>query len=113
MPYAISDEKRDWYRLVSARSRQRKKAASNGELTVAGQAVNSPNLQPEDLMPRRKPHGLRALSLFSGGGGLDLAFERAGYEHVASFDILEICGATLRQCRPQWQVFSGQGGDVS
>ena len=112
MPYAISDEKRDWYRLVSARSRQRKKAASNGELTVGGRAVNRPNLQPEDLMPRREQHGLRALSLFSGGGGLDLAFERAGYEHVASFDILEICAATLRQCRPQWQVCSGQAGDV-
>lgn len=113
MPYAISDEKRDWYRLVSARSRQRKKAASNGELAVGGQLVNRPNFQPEKLMPVRRQHGLRALSLFSGGGGLDLAFERAGYEHVASFDVLEICAATLRQCRPQWQIFSGQDGDVS
>jgi hypothetical protein len=27
---------------------------------------------------------MRALSLFSGAGGLDLGFERAGFEHVAS-----------------------------
>ena len=113
MPYAISEEKRDWYRLVSARSRQRKKAAGNGELAPEGQPVNRPNLKPEDLMPQRRRHGLRALSLFSGGGGLDLAFERAGYGHVASFDILEICGATLRQSRPQWQIFSGRNGDVN
>ena len=113
MPYVISEEKRDWYRLVSARSRQRKKAASNGELALGGQSVNRPSLKPEDLMPQRKLHGLQALSLFSGGGGLDLAFERAGYDHVASFDILEICGATLRQSRPRWRIFSGQDGDVN
>lgn len=113
MPYAISEEKRDWYRLVSARSRQRKKAAANGELAFDRKAVNRPVLKPANLMPQRKRHGLRALSLFSGGGGLDLAFERAGYAHVASFDILQICGATLRQSRPRWQVFSGKDGDVN
>lgn len=113
MPYAISEEKREWYRLVSTRSRERKKAARNGELAIKGQSVNQPNLKPEHLMPQRPRHGLRALSLFSGGGGLDLAFERAGYDHLASFDILEICGATLRQSRPEWQVFSGAVGDVS
>ena len=112
MPYAISEEKREWYRLVSVRARERKKAASNGELAIEGQLANQPNLKPEDLMPQQPPHGLRALSLFSGGGGLDLAFERAGYDHLASFDILEICGATLRQSRPDWQVFSGPAGDV-
>ena len=113
MPYAISEEKRDWYRLVSARSRQRKKAAGNGELALEGQAVNRPRLKPEELMPQLRPHGLRVLSLFSGGGGLDLAFERAGYGHVASFDILEICGTTLRQSRPGWQIFGGRDGDVN
>ena len=64
-------------------------------------------------MPRRRRHGLRALSLFSGGGGLDLGFERAGFDHVASFDVLEICGATLRRSRPDWQVFRGSAGDVN
>ncbi len=113
MPYDISEDKRDWYRCVSARSRRRKKAARNGELVRGSVAVNVPNLRPDDLMRQRRRHGLRALSLFSGGGGLDLAFERAGFDHVASFDILEICGATLRRSRPGWRVFCGSDGDVS
>lgn len=112
MPYDISENKRDWYRSVAARSRRRKKAACNGELKSGPKKVNIPALRPEDLMPQQEGHGLTALSLFSGGGGLDLAFDRAGFEHVASFDILEICGATLRRSRPNWQVFSGPGGDV-
>ena len=112
MPYHISEERRDWYRRVSARSRKRKIAASNGELAPGSSSVNTPNLDPAELMPMLAPHGLRALSLFAGGGGLDLGFERAGFEHVASFDILDICGATLRESRPAWTVFSGQEGDV-
>ena len=112
MPYDISENKRDWYRSVAARSRRRKKAACNGELEPGLKKVNLPVLRPENLMPQQERHGLTALSLFSGGGGLDLAFDRAGFEHVASFDILEICGATLRRSRPGWQVFSGLGGDV-
>ena len=112
MPYELSDQKREWYRLVSAWSRQRKQAASCGKLVAGTKDVNVPNLDPARLMPQQEPHGLRALSLFSGGGGLDLAFERAGFEHVASFDILDICGATLRRSRPGWRVFSGLAGDV-
>ncbi|MXW79373.1 MAG: DNA (cytosine-5-)-methyltransferase, partial [Gemmatimonadetes bacterium] len=64
-------------------------------------------------MPQQRQQDLRAMSLFSGGGGLDLGFERAGFEHIASFDALEICGDTLRRNRPQWKVFSGQYGDVT
>ena len=112
MPYNISEERRDRYRRMSARSRSRKLAASNGELTCGTSHPNVPNLDPATLMPSVESHGLRALSLFAGGGGLDLGFERAGFEHVASFDILDICGATLRQSRPAWTVFSGRGGDV-
>ena len=63
-------------------------------------------------MPQQHQNGLRALSLFSGGGGLDLAFDRAGYEHVASFDTLDICAATLKRSRPAWSVFGGANGDV-
>lgn len=113
MPYDISQDRRDWYRKISARSRQRKKAAINGELQYDLNGINEPSLKPKKLMPRQKPHGLRALSLFSGGGGLDLGFERAGFEHIASFDIMEICGTTLRQNRPQWQVLCGSNGDVT
>ena len=112
MPYHITEERRDWYRRVSMRSRTRKAAASTGDLAEPRQ-LNVPNLDPTTLMPAVAPHGLRALSLFSGGGGLDLGFERAGFEHVASFDVLDICGATLSQSRPHWSVFSGREGDVT
>ncbi|MFI7490793.1 DNA cytosine methyltransferase [Micromonospora echinaurantiaca] len=56
--------------------------------------------------------GLRSISLFSGGGGLDIGFERAGYDHVASYEILEDAAATLVKARPDWQVYGGQDGDV-
>lgn len=113
MPYHITEERRAWYRDLSARSRQRKIAASNGDLAREPCQVNIPTLDPATLMPPLAPHGLRSLSLFSGGGGLDLGFERAGFQHVASFDILDICGATLHQSRPAWPVFSGDEGDVT
>lgn len=113
MPYDISEHKRAWYRAVAARSRMRKNAAENGELSCVPPEINIPTLRADRLMPQLKRHDLRALSLFSGGGGLDLGFERAGFQHVASFDILEICGATLRDSRPKWRVFSGPDGDVT
>lgn len=47
---------------------------------------------------------MRALSLFSGAGGLDLGFERAGFEHVASVDSNPTCVSTLRRNRPDWSV---------
>ncbi|QTA80008.1 DNA-cytosine methyltransferase [Desulfonema limicola] len=46
-------------------------------------------------MPHLKSNGLKALSLFSGGGGLDLGFFRAGYEHLASYELIPICKNTL------------------
>ncbi|MCL4832042.1 MAG: DNA (cytosine-5-)-methyltransferase [Caldilineaceae bacterium] len=113
MPYDISEDKREWYRQVSARSRRRKTAAIKGHLAHNPNKLNVPSLRPADLMPQQKGHGARALSLFSGGGGLDLGFERAGYTHVASFDILDICQATLRRNRPEWEVQSGECGDVT
>lgn len=63
-------------------------------------------------MPQATPSEFRALSLFSGGGGLDLGLDRAGYVHVASYDLLEHGGHTLKAQRPQWQVFAGSSGDV-
>lgn len=113
MPYDISESKRDWYRQVSARSRLRKQAAGRGELRGGRKVPNFPILRPETLMPERERSGLTALSLFCGGGGLDLGFERAGFEHLASFDVLDVCGATLSHNRPQWMVFSGSMGDVA
>lgn len=113
MPYEITDDKREWYRQVSARSRIRKNAATNGDLVTSAVTINKPNLKPEQLMAKRPRNGLRTLSLFSGGGGLDLGFERAGFHHVASYEILDICGDTLRSNRPKWNVFSGRDGDVT
>lgn len=112
MPYDITEEKRGWYRSVAERSRRRKLAALAGELPCGDRAVNEPAFDPRELMPQQQQNGLRALSLFSGGGGLDLGFDRAGYEHVASFDTLEICAATLKRSRPDWKVFGGTSGDV-
>lgn len=113
MPYKISEEKRDWYRSVAERSRLRKLAAVAGELPCGRGGINEPVFDPGVLMPQQSDNGLRALSLFSGGGGLDLAFDRAGYRHVASFDVLDICGVTLMGSRPEWNVYAGAKGDVS
>lgn len=55
---------------------------------------------------------MTALSLFSGGGGLDLGFERAGFAHVGSWEWLSAAGETLRANRPDWDVHSGADGDV-
>ena len=64
-------------------------------------------------MPQLPVHRLTALSLFTGGGGLDIGFERAGFSHCAAFEILDICGATLNVNRPQWSVHAGaEAGDV-
>ena len=109
--YKLTDEQRSRYRETTlASARIKKQSLESG---ISTREVNTPFLNPEELMPLQKPNGLRALSLFSGGGGLDLGFERAGYEHVASFDILSICGDTLKTNRPQWKVFAGEpDGDV-
>ncbi|MCC7370277.1 MAG: DNA (cytosine-5-)-methyltransferase [Chloroflexi bacterium] len=112
MPYQITEERREAYRQSSKTALRAKYAALRGDGPAPLHAVNTPRLRPEDLMPMRVSNGLRVLSLFSGGGGLDLGFERAGFEHVASFDVLEICGRTLLQNRPSWTVCAGEQGDV-
>lgn len=47
---------------------------------------------------------MRALSLFSGGGGLDLGFHEAGVEVVACVDNDPEACKTLRHNRPDWTV---------
>jgi DNA (cytosine-5)-methyltransferase 1 len=115
MPYELTIEQRDRYRETSKRSQLRKRALlhehAHGPRTQG--VTPGARLDPNDLMPLVAPNGLSCLSLFSGGGGLDLGFERAGFEHRASFEILDICGATLRANRPGWEVRSGESaGDV-
>ncbi|MCP9207118.1 DNA cytosine methyltransferase [Streptomyces sp. NEAU-Y11] len=75
--------------------------------------INVPKYRPLDLMPLREGNNLSALSLFSGGGGLDLGVERAGFNHTASFELMPEAGDTLRKARDHWAVFSGnEEGDV-
>jgi DNA (cytosine-5)-methyltransferase 1 len=64
-------------------------------------------------MPRQQRNGLRSLSLFSGGGGLDIGFDRAGFEHVASYEILSGAAEVLRKANPRWLVYGGASGDVT
>ncbi len=108
--WELTDEKRQFFRETSRRSREAKLRAlreASGDVQT-----HRPALDPADLMPAIAAHGLPALSLFSGGGGLDLGFERAGFRHVASFDTLDAAGDTLRANRPLWEVHSGADGDV-
>lgn len=50
------------------------------------------------------PSGYTFLGLFSGAGGLDLGFSKAGFEHTESSDILPYAVETMRQNRPEWDV---------
>jgi DNA (cytosine-5)-methyltransferase 1 len=108
----ISEDQRASFRATSRRSREAKVRALAGESGGSLHPVNRPTFDPSALMPRVSGHGLGALSLFSGGGGLDLGFDAAGFEHVASFDTLEAGGRTLSHNRPAWKVNSGADGDV-
>lgn len=109
----ITEEEREVYRKRSKASSRAKAQALRGEGLTPIHPINVPRLNPENLMPPLPHNGLRSLSLFSGGGGLDLGFERAGFTHVASYDTLESAGVTLRNARSHWNVFSGEAGDVT
>ncbi|MDY6807119.1 MAG: DNA (cytosine-5-)-methyltransferase, partial [Cyanobacteriota bacterium] len=108
----INEEQREVYRQRSKASSLAKKKALSGKGIKPVHSINVPKLNPEKLMPPLGKNGLRALSLFSGCGGLDLGFERGGFSHVASYDLLPAAGITLRNLRPHWQVFAGVEGDV-
>ena len=79
--YDITTAQRNKYRKISQDSRLAKLAAEQGILEKIHD-VNQPKLFPELLMPQKDKNGLKCLSLFSGGGGLDLGFDYAGYSHV-------------------------------
>jgi DNA (cytosine-5)-methyltransferase 1 len=107
----ISDEKREFFRERALKSRASKLRADRGEHESI-HPVNVPAFNPAALMPQLEPNGLAALSLFSGGGGLDLGFALTGYSHVASYDTLAAAGETLKTNRPDWKIFAGDAGDV-
>lgn len=112
--YDLTQEQRDVYKRISRESRE-ERLKHLGEKSTLVRPINQPRLDPNDLMPKiDRTTKLRALSLFSGGGGLDLGFDRAGYDHVASYELIPICGETLRRNRPSWSVFAGpDDGDVT
>jgi len=108
----LSEIERERFRRISETSREAKAAAVAGASTPV-HPIPTPRLDPLELMPEKTVNGLSALSLFSGGGGLDIGFDRAGFSHLASYDILEQTGEVLRAARPDWTVFSGVDGDVT
>lgn len=112
MDYDITNERRLEYKRVSETSRKAKVDALNGKGPKPNHKINIPKYDPNKLMPQLEKNGFKALSLFSGGGGLDLGFDRAGFEHFASYEIIDIAGKTLKANRPDWNVFGGKDGDV-
>jgi len=47
------------------------------------------------------------LGLFTGAGGLDLGFEKSGFRHIESNEILSYAVKTLKKNRPNWDVIEG------
>ena len=92
MAYDLTEEQRDRYRETSTRSQLRKQSFLREHEQRPFQPTfdEAARLDPNDLMPLVEPNGLTCLSLFSGGGGLDLGFERAGFSHLASMEILDM-----------------------
>ncbi|MEB3828383.1 DNA cytosine methyltransferase [Phormidium sp. CCY1219] len=111
--WELTEAEREVYRKRSQASSAAKAKALRGEGEKPIYAINVPQLDPDRLMPRLAQNGWRSLSLFSGGGGLDLGFEKAGFTHVAAYEILPEAGKTLGQNRPQWNIFAGEKGDVT
>lgn len=109
----LTDDEREKYRKISQASHLAKMAAEQG-LHDPVHKINFPNFNPDLLMPRLPCNNLKTLSLFSGGGGLDLGFDRAGFKHIASYELIPICKNTFSQNKPHWLIFAGEKeGDVT
>jgi len=50
---------------------------------------------------------MRSIELFSGAGGLALGLEEAGFQTSALYEFNKHACQTLRQNRPQWNVYEG------
>ena len=57
-------------------------------------------------VPQESASPYTFLSLFSGAGGLDIGFEKAGFLHTESSDILPYAVNTMRRNRPGWKVLN-------
>lgn len=64
-------------------------------------------------VPQEERNKYTFLGLFSGAGGLDLGFEKAGFQHIESSDILECAVQTLTTNRPAWSVVQCDVRDYS
>ena len=109
----LTKAERATFRATTLASQAAKRRALSGDCVQSKHPVNAPRLDPVSLMPQMRRNGLRALSLFSGGGGLDIGFDRAGFDHVASYDVLADAAVVVREARPKWRVFGGKDGDVT
>ncbi len=56
---------------------------------------------------------LKIISLFSGAGGLDIGFEKAGFKTVVAVEIDPSCCDTLRANRPDWAIINKSIIEVS
>lgn len=110
--WKLTDEERQVFRERSRRSREAKIQSLTRQAKRAHR-VPKARLKPEELMPQLPRNGLRTLSLFSGGGGLDLGFDVAGFEHAVSYEIVHDAAETLCRNRPSWDVRMGEAGDVT
>ena len=112
-PRNLTAQQREAFRRTATLSRLAKSASLAGTGPEPLHEINVPTYAPLDLMPALPGRGLRSLSLFSGGGGLDLGFARAGMRHVASYELLQDAADTLQKAHPDWQVFGGEAGNVN
>ena len=108
----ITEEEREVFRQTSLASQAAKTRAVRGECNLPKHPVPSPRLRVDELMPIMPRREVSFLSLFSGGGGLDIGFDRAGFSHRASYEIREDAAAILRNAHPDWNVKAGGEGDV-
>lgn len=110
--WELSDSERAVFRATTLASQNAKRRAVSGECEMPKHPINVPRLDPLSLMPQRRGSGIRALSLFSGGGGMDIGFDRAGFSHVASYELMPGAASVLQTARPRWKIFGGPKGDV-
>lgn len=76
---------------------------------MLSERLSLPRILVEDVLS----HNLRAVSLFSGVGGLDFGFEAAGIDTCVALEFDAIACRTLRLNRPEWHVIEADIHDVS